>query len=317
VIRAEQVTKRYRAITAVDALTFEVSRGETFAIIGPNGAGKTTTLKLLLGLAHPDSGTITIGPERVPPRDVRARRGLGYVPQRVEFPRDRTVAEVLGFYAELRGLPRGAVGESLARVRLEGLAGRRAGELSGGYMQRLALAQALLGDPGLLVLDEPTASLDPEATWEFRSLVEQLQREDKTILLCSHLLSEVERVADRVLIMVDGRRAALESIAELRARQVGATRLHVELVGDPAPAIGALEPRGFALEVRSDRAIVVETSNGGGLEALDALRAAGVAIHSFELQRPTLEELFLEVVRAGRANPGTESSPAGRGAGAS
>ena len=300
-IHAGQVRKRYGPITAVDGLSFEVARGETFAIIGPNGAGKTTMLKLLLGLAHPDSGTITIGPERVPPRDMRARRGLGYVPQRVEFPRDRTVAEVLGFYAELRGLPRGAVGESLARVRLESLAGRRAGDLSGGYMQRLALAQALLGDPGLLVLDEPTASLDPEATWEFRSLVEQLQREDKTILLCSHLLSEVERIADRVLIMVDGRRAALESLADLRARQAGATRLHVEIAGDPAAAIGALERGGFALETRPDRGLVVETSNGGGVVALEALRAAGVSIRSFELHRPSLEELFLEVVRGGRA----------------
>jgi ABC-type multidrug transport system ATPase subunit len=154
--------------------------------------------------------------------------------------------------------------------------------------------------PLLIVLDEPTASLDPEATWEFRSLIEQLRREDKTILLCSHLLSEIERVADRVLILVEGRRAALESLAELRARQVGATRLHVELGADAAPAAGALERRGFALAARHERAIVVETVNGGGLEALEVLREAGVAVRSFELQRPTLEELFLDVVRAGR-----------------
>jgi len=300
VIRVAGVTKRYGSVTAVRELSFEVARAETFAIVGPNGAGKTTTLKLLLGLAHPNAGTIVIGPERLPPRDPRARRGLGYVPQRVEFPRDRTVAQVLGFYAELRGLPAGAVGEALARVRLSDLARRRAGELSGGYLQRLGLAQALLGDPGLLVLDEPTASLDPEATWEFRSLIEQLRREDKTILLCSHLLSEIERVADRVLILVEGRRAALESLAELRARQVGATRLHVELGADAAAAAGALERRGFALAARHERAIVVETMNGGGLEALEVLREAGVAVRSFELLRPSLEELFLDVVRAGR-----------------
>ncbi|HEY6868109.1 MAG TPA: ABC transporter ATP-binding protein, partial [Candidatus Eisenbacteria bacterium] len=206
-IRAEGITKRYGAITAVRELSFEVARGETFALIGPNGAGKTTVLKLVLGLARADAGTLAIGPERVPPHDVRARRRLGYVPQRVEFPADRTVVEVLGFYAGLRGLARAAVGESLGRVGLERLAARRACDLSGGTMQRLALAQALLGDPDLLVLDEPTASLDPEATWEFRSLVEHLQREGKTLLLSSHLLSEVERVADRVLILVEGRRA--------------------------------------------------------------------------------------------------------------
>ncbi|HEY6867094.1 MAG TPA: ABC transporter ATP-binding protein, partial [Candidatus Eisenbacteria bacterium] len=244
-----------------------------------------------------------------------ARRRLGYVPQRVEFPADRTVVEVLGFYAGLRGLARAAVGESLGRVGLEGLAARRAGDLSGGTMQRLALAQALLGDPDLLVLDEPTASLDPEATWEFRSLVERLQREGKTILLSSHLLSEVERVADRVLILVEGRRAGLESLADLRARQLGATRLHVELGGDAAPAIGALVARGFAPAAAAGRAIVVATVNGGGLDALEALRAAGIPIRSFELQRPALEELFLEVVRAGRAHEAGSARAAGDGGG--
>ena len=315
-IRADGITKRYGAITAVNQLSFEVARGETFALIGPNGAGKTTVLKLVLGLARADAGTLEIGPERVAPRDVRARRGLGYVPQRVEFPPDRTVAEVLGFYADLRGLPRAAVGASLARVALEGLAGRRAGDLSGGTMQRLALAQALLGDPDLLVLDEPTASLDPEATWEFRSLVEHLQREGKTLLLSSHLLSEVERVADRVLILVEGRRAGLESLADLRARQVGATRLHVELEGDAGPAIGALVHRGFAPAPSAGRAILVDTVNGGGLEALEVLRAAGIGIRSFELHRPALEELFLEVVRAGRArDAGAAGAGSGRGGG--
>ena len=312
-IRVQQVTKRYGAVVAVNDLSFEVERSETFAIIGPNGAGKTTTLKLLLGLAHPDTGSIAVGPAALSPRDPRARHGLGYVPQRVEFPRDRTVAEVLGFYADLRGLGRDASAAALARVRLEALAGRRAGELSGGYVQRLALAQALLGDPGLLVLDEPTASLDPEATWEFRSLVEQLRREGKTILLCTHLLSEVERVADRVLIMVEGRRAALESLADLRARQIGATRLQIELDGDSALAIGTLERNGFATDRLAERVIVVETTNGGGLEALEALRAAGASIRSFELQRPTLEELFLDVVRAGRT-PAPSRHPAAGGA---
>ena len=131
---------------------------------------------------------------------------------------------MLGFFAALRGLGRDAVGEALARVGMVDYASRRAGELSGGYAQRLSLAQALLGDPSLHVLDEPTASLDPQATWEFRSLVLELKSQGKTIVLCSHLLSEVERLADRVLILAGGKRAALESMADLRARQVEATR---------------------------------------------------------------------------------------------
>jgi ABC-type multidrug transport system ATPase subunit len=223
-IRADQIVKRYGAVTAVDRLSFQVEEGETFALIGPNGAGKTTTLKILLGLTRPDAGSVLLGRPGLPPHDARARHNLGYVPQRVEFPPARTVREVLTFFAEIRGLPRAATDRALERVGLTHVAERRASELSGGYTQRLALAQALLGDPALLVLDEPTASLDPEATWEFRTLLGQLQRERKTVVLSSHLLSEVERVADRVLILVDGRQAALERLVDLRKRQLqGAT----------------------------------------------------------------------------------------------
>lgn len=227
-IHAAGLLKRYGPVVAVDHLSFTVNPGETFALVGPNGAGKTTTLRLLLGLARPDQGTITLGARRLPPHDPEARTDLGYVPQKVEFPRGRTVAEVLRFFADLRELDARAVDRALERVGLMEFAARRACDLSGGYTQRLSLGQALLADPSLLVLDEPTASLDPEATWEFRSLVERLRAEGKTILLCSHLLSEVERVADRVLILVDGRQAALERMDELRARQARAARLALE-----------------------------------------------------------------------------------------
>ena len=117
-IRADGLTKRYGTVTAVDDLSFEVNPGETFALIGPNGAGKTTTLKLILGLARPDAGRVAVGPERLPPQDPRARHELGYVPQRIEFPGGRTVAEVLSFFADLRGLPRTAVERTLGRVGL-------------------------------------------------------------------------------------------------------------------------------------------------------------------------------------------------------
>ena len=299
-IHVERLTKRYGALLAVDDLSFTVAPGETFAVIGPNGAGKTTTLKILLGLTRPDSGTVAIGPEKLAPADPRARVQLGYVPQRVAFPPGRSVAEVLSFFAELRGLPRSAVATALARVRLADLADRRASQLSGGYTQRLSLAQALLADPALLVLDEPTASLDPEATWEFRTLLEQLRREGKTILLCSHLLAEVERVADRVLILANGRRAALERLDELRARQMSATRLIVELNEAPERATAALASLACGVEVLDERRLVLEAADGRGVEALEALRRAQVAVHSFEMQRPSLEEIFLSVVRGER-----------------
>jgi len=297
-IQVESLTKSYGPVAAVRDLSFTVARGETFALVGPNGAGKTTTLKVLLGLARPDRGRVTIGPDRLRPDDPRARHALGYVPQRVAFPPGRTVRDVLGFFAALRGLPNDAVDRALARVRLTDLAVRRASTLSGGYTQRLSLAQALLGEPALLVLDEPTASLDPEATWEFRTLVEQLRREGVTVVLSSHLLSEVERVADRVLILVDGRCAALESLVALRERQVHATRLRIELAGeDTSAAVAALTRRSLGCESNGGRSLIVELAGRPPLEPLEVLREERVAVRSFEMMRPTLEELFLSVVR--------------------
>lgn len=296
-IEVVKLCKHWGDVRAVDDLSFDVQQGETFAIIGPNGAGKTTALKCVLGLVRPDSGRIAIGPDGLPPDDPRARTALGWVPQRCEFAPGRTVVEVLGFFAALRGLGREAVRASIDRVGLGDYAGRRANELSGGYAQRLSLAQALLGDPALLVLDEPTASLDPQATWEFRSLVLELKAQGRTILLCSHLLDEVERVADRVLILVGGRAAALESMSDLRARQVEATRLVAELGEAPARALEALAQRGLAASASGEAAIMVEAQDGRFLEALDVLRTRGIAVRSVEMQRPSLEEVFLATVR--------------------
>ena len=298
-IRVEGLAKHWGAVRAVDGLSFDVREGETFALIGPNGAGKTTTLKCLLGLVRPDAGRIAIGPEGLPPDDSRARASIGWVPQRVEFAAGRTAAEVLGFFAELRGLGPAAVEAAIERVGLGAYAKRRATELSGGYAQRLSLAQALLGDPALLVLDEPTASLDPQATWEFRSLVLELKAQGRTILLCSHLLDEVERVADRVLILVGGRAAAHERMADLRSRQVEATRLLVGLHDAPERALAVLSARGLEGSAADGGAVAIEARDGRFLEALDALRAGGVRVRSVEMQRPTLEEVFLAAVRGG------------------
>jgi len=298
-IRVDGLVKRYGRTVAVDGLSFAVEKGETFALIGPNGAGKTTTLKILLGLVRPDAGRVALGPNGLSPSDPAARAALGYVPQRVEFAPGRTVRDVLGFYAALRGLDGQAVTRALLRVGMETFADRKASELSGGYTQRLSLAQALLGEPGLLVLDEPTASLDPQATWEFRSLVEQLRREGRTILLCSHLLAEVERVADRVLILVAGKQAALESIADLRVRQAKAARLRIALTAPDPRALRVLEGTGLAHEALDDVTLVVDGVNGNALAALDALRGADVGVRSFELVRPTLEDLFLDAVAGG------------------
>lgn len=295
-IRVHELTRRYGPVTAIDGLSFEVEPGETFALIGPNGAGKTTTLKCLLGLVRPDHGTIALGRQGLPPADPRGREVIGYVPQRVEFAPRRSVREVLGFVASLRGLAPACVDRALERVSMRDMAGRSASELSGGYAQRLSLATALLGEPELLVLDEPTASLDPQATHEFRSLVEELQADGCTILLCSHLLPEVERIADRVLILVRGRAAALERLDDLRERQARATRLRLRLAEPAERTRERLALRGLESSVVDHETLILEAGGDRTGDALECIRASGASILSLEVERPSLEDLFLEVV---------------------
>src|SRR5262249_36137017 len=158
-----------------DDLSFSVERGESFAMIGPNGAGKTTALKAILGLTRPDAGSIGIGERGLPPSEPEARRHLGYVPQRVTFPPGRTVEEVLGFFALWRGLPPRPPAGGPGGAGPQPTARPRGTRLWGGSPHRLCFARALRGNPGLRVLDEPTASLDPESTWEFRTLLDQLR----------------------------------------------------------------------------------------------------------------------------------------------
>ena len=245
-IRVEAVTKRYGPIVAVDGLTFEVAPGETFAVIGPNGAGKTTTLKMILGLARPDTGRIALGPEGLPPHDPRARERLGYVPQRVEFPPARTAAEILEYFAALRGLPAEAAPRALARVGLADVAGRRASELSGGYAQRLSLAQALLGDPNLLILDEPTAGLDPEQRLRFRELLSALAAR-ATVLLSTHQTDDVAALCSRVVVLLGGAVQFNGTARELSALAAG--RVWMQTDRDPSAQLAWITGEGMVRHI--------------------------------------------------------------------
>ncbi len=211
-IKASGLSKRYGAVQALDGVEFSVSAGETLGIIGPNGAGKTTLLKVLLGLVRPDTGRVVIADVDLAVDPVKLRRVIGYVPQYDGFEERSTGRQALGFLARLRGVDAAEVQLRAATVGVEPLLDRPVGTLSGGQRQRLSVAAALLGDPPVLLLDEPTASLDPRATAGFRRLVTRLAGEGRTIVLCSHLLDDVERLCDRVLVLLDGRVAAVETV---------------------------------------------------------------------------------------------------------
>ncbi|HWB41784.1 MAG TPA: ABC transporter ATP-binding protein [Gemmatimonadales bacterium] len=216
-IRYEGFAKSYGRVLAMDRLTLEVPAGETLALIGPNGSGKSTTLKAAVGLVRPTAGRVLVegldvasGPE--------ARAGLGYLPQRISFPEGVPAREAMRFYARLRSASPDEVERLLDRVGLSDAADRATDGFSGGMRQRLGIAIALLGRPRILLLDEPTAALDPTGALQVRDLIAGIAAEGTTVLLSSHDLAEVDALADRIAILVAGRVIAAGTLAELEAR---------------------------------------------------------------------------------------------------
>lgn len=235
-IRYEGFAKRFGDVVAVAGLDLEVRAGETLALIGPNGSGKSTTLKAAVGLALPTAGRVLVdGIDAAHGPAARAR--LGYLPQRLTFPEGVTAREAMRFYARLRGTDPGKVDSLLSRVGLADAANRIIDGFSGGMRQRLGLAIALLGQPRGLVLDEPSAALDPTGALLVRDLIAEIRAEATTVLLSSHDLGEVAALADRVGVFVGGRLRATGTLAELEvyAGTRGLEAVYRRLAGGAEP----------------------------------------------------------------------------------
>jgi ABC-2 type transport system ATP-binding protein len=215
-IVAQGVTKRYAGATAVDRLSLEVRRGEVFCLLGPNGSGKSTFIRMLAGYISPTGGRLFLAGHDVVRERRAAQRRLGYAPESVPLYRHMRVGEFIEFMARLRGAPAAAAREAAARVAsrlsLDDVMRKPVAALSRGYRQRLALAQALVHDPEVLILDEPTNGLDPRQIIEVRTLIRELARRH-TVLMSSHVLSEVEKTADRVAILLQGRLLGVREVA--------------------------------------------------------------------------------------------------------
>lgn len=285
-------TKRFGAVEAVRELDLSVRPGETLALVGPNGSGKTTTLKAALGLVRPTSGAVRVDGLDAATAGRQARSRLGYLPQSLTFPEGCGAREVGRFYARLRGAPAADVDRLLDRVGLADAAGRTAEAFSGGMKQRLGIALALLGRPRALVLDEPTAALDPTGSLAVRDLVAEIAAEGTTVVLSSHDLAEVGALAHRVAIFVAGRLAALgtpdELVASLglRARvQVGIDTWHP----DPRERAERAGAEAVDWEAGVLRCEVVPGREGA---LLDALREAGTAVSQVAVRAPGLEEVY-------------------------
>jgi len=235
-ITVDKFTKAYGRFIAVQNVTFEVRQGEVFALLGPNGSGKTTTMKAIVGLNLPTSGSIAINNLDVTKYPSETRQMLSYLPQRVVFPENLTAREILRFYARIRNLPARVADEAIERARFNGFSKKYVGEFSGGMIQRLGLAVVSLPNAPILVLDEPTANLDPHGVKQFREFILEQKEQRKTIIFSTHLLAEAEQLADRVGIFVGGKLVAQESVENLQRSFVASGRnledLYLHYVGE-------------------------------------------------------------------------------------
>ncbi len=294
-IRVSGLTKTYGAFTAVGNLSFEIRDGETFALLGPNGSGKTTTLKCLVGLISPDSGDIFINGVDARKLPVQARQMVSYLPQRVSFQENLTAREALAFYCKLRRLPSRRIDEVLGGTRFDfnGFGDMPIRTLSGGMLQRLGLAVACLPDAPILILDEPMINLDPSGAIRFREFLAAVRGEGKTILFSSHVLTDVEQLADRVGILVGGKLVALESVAALREGVLLNSKMRLT-VANPSPSWSEVALKYGAKEVTADgTSLVITCLPEIRLRVLRAIEAEGGVIIRFATQEPSLEEIYL------------------------
>ncbi|MER3401691.1 MAG: multidrug ABC transporter ATP-binding protein, partial [Thermoflexus sp.] len=299
-IRVEGLTKRYNSILAVEGLTFEVPPGECLALLGPNGAGKTTTLRLLCGLIAPTAGHIWIAGEPMGPERHDLRGRIGYLPEAPGFWERLPAAKNLEIYARLYGLPdpRRRVAALLEAFGLADRAREPVAAFSKGMRQRLALARALLPDPPILLLDEPTAGLDPEAAREVRQWLRDLKGQGRTILLSTHLLEEAERLADRVALLRT-RLLALDAPDRLRAQLFG-TVVIIECEGDPAPFLPLIRSHPGVQRVVPSPAGPVEVTvtdpRAVTPELIRRLVAAGASLLQVAPRKVPLEDLYLQIL---------------------
>ncbi|HYP98537.1 MAG TPA: ABC transporter ATP-binding protein [Polyangiaceae bacterium] len=323
-IEASNLTKDYGTVVAVRDLSFAVGKGEIVGFLGPNGAGKSTTLRILSGFLGATSGRVRIAGHDIAEAPRAARRALGYMPESAPLYPELRVIEYLLFRARLKEVPRAkqraAIASAMERAGVAHMAGTVIGHLSKGYRQRVALADALVSDPPLLILDEPTAGLDPNQIREVRTLIKDLAGE-RTILLSTHILSEVEATCERAIVIDRGRLVAEGSIEALRARQ-HSRKLSVR-VRDPnaaaEAAIGAfsglvLREVGKEADDPSRRTLHIvlnqETDPEAAIEALvRALTEAGVGIHAVIPEQASLEQVFSELTAHERAEADANASP--------
>ncbi len=334
VIQVSNLSKTYRdgllfakKFTALNNVSLEVGKGQIFGLLGPNGAGKTTFLKILLGIIRKTSGQATLLDH--PAGQRKGRQQVGYLPEQLRIPRHLTAYTALEYYGNLQNLSSSAIREKRdSLLKFVGLGGRgpdRVTKYSKGMLQRLGLAQALLHDPKLLVLDEPTDGLDPGARAEMRSLMQDLRDKGATIFLNSHLLQEVEMVCDRVAILNRGHLrycGPVDQIGDFVRSQTGEERPNVTLelsstYDEAIEALGSPTDGNFELlrseSTRSRVILTIRYSDQDSIDrSVDRVRNAGISLIRLTRKETTLEDAFLQIVAASPVDQPSKQKPVDR-----
>ena len=293
-IEVRKLTKRFGSFPAVEDVSFEVASGEILALVGPNGSGKSTTMKCIAGLIAPTCGEIVVNGKSA----IGGRRDwLSYLPQEIGFPENLTGEELIGFFGRLRNLTPAASRRALEISELNGFGKRAVHEYSVGMRQRLGIAIALMPDTPVVILDEPTAGLDSDAVWRLRELLAATRARGQTIIISTHVLSEIESLADRVAILVGGRLAAYEPIRNFHQRLAKQARIRVALRKPESKWCEYLKSAGAASAELTGSELVITAPSADYLPLLRALEGKGAEIQHFSTEEPTLESLYLRCIR--------------------
>lgn len=297
-IEVKNLRKTYNGIVAVKNISFETRKGEIFALLGPNGAGKTTTIKAILGLIKIDEGEIRINGIDIFSDEKEAKKLIGYLPESPSFYENLTALQTLQFFAELRYVEKEKCIEILKEVGLGDAINRKVGGFSKGMIQRLGLAQCMMGSPSLLILDEPTSGLDALGAYEIRNKIKEMKEEGVTVFLSSHILSEVQELSDRVAIMNKGSIIAMDRVEELSKKLKIQPKLKINVLNSSEKIIRAIMELDGVEDAKMEGNIIeIKCSSETKASVINAIEREGGKIIDFKTVEPTLEEIFVRMVK--------------------
>ena len=291
------VTKSFKDVKAVDNVSFSVKKGEIFGFLGPNGAGKTTTIKAILGLLHPDSGKIRINGFDIKDNEIEAKRSIGYLPERVSFYENLTPVQTLQFFCELQGVDKSIVEDLLHEVGLSDALNRKVGGFSKGMLQLLGIAQTMIGEIPVYIFDEPMSGLDPRWVKIVRDMIVKLNQQGATIMFSSHILSEVQNLCDRVVIINKGKIIAKDTVENLNNYLKIKPRLEFTIPGLNSKVPEKVrEIKGIiAIDAKNDK-ILITCEPTARINIISEIKNQGFDVKDVKTFEPSLEEAFMRLI---------------------